>query len=141
MNSDAATTATAKERHDQLTAILSENYSGLLELEIKNSGLLIIGLGWLASSTTLQSLIRSNFNIALAATVATIALAVIYVVWVASVYRGSQQAHFELSRLAFLPDTYYRSRLISPLLVACLVGTQFVLYALIIVFAWTIYAT
>ncbi len=140
MNTDTASTASVKDRHEQLMVILSDNYSGLMDLQFKNSGLLLIAIGWLASSTTMQSLIAGNFRIAVAATAATMVLSVIYVVWIVSVYRGSQRVRIELSRLAFMPETYYRGRLIHPLLVACLCGTQLVLYTLVIVFTWTLYA-
>lgn len=111
-----------------------------MDLQLKNCALLVVALGWLASSQTMQDLLKGDLRIAITATIVVIILATIYVVWVVTVYRESQRSRVELLQLAFMPEAYFRGHFIQPRLVMCLCGTMIALYALIIALTWMIYA-
>jgi hypothetical protein len=116
-------------------------YAGLMDLQLKNCALLVVALGWLASSQTMQELLRGNLRIAITATIAVVILATIYIVWVVAVYSESQRSRVELKKLAFMPEAYFSGHFIKSTLVVCLCGTMLALYGLVIALTWMIYAT
>ena len=57
---NAQRSAYEKDRHAQLMALLSDHHSGLMNIQLQNSALLLVALGWLASSKEMQVLLRGN---------------------------------------------------------------------------------
>ncbi|ABW32780.1 hypothetical protein [Acaryochloris marina] len=101
--------ATKKERAEQLLSVVSGIYSTMLEMQLKNSALLVIVIGWLASSETLQKFIKSAPIIPPATTVAMLLLPIIYIKWMRDAGIESTAAYKQLNHLNYFPRVDYQA--------------------------------
>jgi hypothetical protein len=104
--------ASLKDKHEFLSTVLRDTYTGLIDFAFKHGALLAIALGWLITSDNAREFLAQNsiakYSICLAALLWTY----FYYRWVRVFYNRSNRAYDKLKLLNFMPEDYMALRVI-----------------------------
>ena len=117
--------APVQDKHDYLVALFKESRYGLVDFGFKQTAVLTLFIGWIATSETARNFINQHkCGVPSIATGALILYFSLFVYWTLTYKRRSQFAYGHLLKLKYLPVEFY-----APLRVTSrLVWTFFVMH-------------
>lgn len=127
-------TASAKDKHDYLVALLKESRYGMIDFMFKQAAVLTLLIGWIVSSDKARDFIADNPMVRNMGAGVVAFYSFLFVFWAWTYRNRSASAHEHLLKLAYMPADFYSTLLITRQLATSLVGIHVVGCGVLIAF-------